>query len=246
MFRISSSTTKEDLLKFLSGIKHLEETQISCSGCNTTLHRTRKSILGSFTKTGLLFCSMVCRNDYYGISRVYRDVTCAECGTSFSKAEREMTGDNDFCSRSCAATFNNRLYPKREKTAVTHDTCDCGNEKLISSSTCKACHYKNLSLNSQSPEERAESNKKAVVSYRQRMKQRAIEYKGGKCVVCGYNRCIRSLQFHHLDPSEKDFNLAAVTRKWERVKPELDKCILVCANCHGEIHHGMHPEILSL
>ena len=75
--------------------------------------------------------------------------------------------------------------------------------------------------------------------YRIKMKQKAVEYKGGKCQVCGYNKCIQALQFHHLDPTHKDFSIAHVTRSWEGIKKEIDKCILVCGNCHVEIHNGL-------
>lgn len=70
------------------------------------------------------------------------------------------------------------------------------------------------------------------------LKIKAVEYKGGKCEKCSYNRCITALEFHHLDPNEKDFavsNFRAYTQ-WESLKKELDKCILVCSNCHREIH----------
>jgi 5-methylcytosine-specific restriction endonuclease McrA len=66
----------------------------------------------------------------------------------------------------------------------------------------------------------------------------SVQYKGGKCCICGYDKCYDALEFHHLDPSQKDFGLSSNghTRSWEKVKEELDKCILVCANCHREIH----------
>ena len=70
------------------------------------------------------------------------------------------------------------------------------------------------------------------------LKQKAIEYEGSWCKLCGYNRCNRSLHFHHLNAFEKDFNISASTN-WEKVKEELDKCILVCANCHAEIEAGL-------
>jgi predicted nucleic acid-binding Zn ribbon protein len=71
-------------------------------------------------------------------------------------------------------------------------------------------------------------------------KKKSIEYKGGKCVVCGYNKCSRSLDFHHLDPNEKDYNISRnKNKKFENMIPELDKCVLVCKNCHGEIHEGI-------
>jgi hypothetical protein len=68
-------------------------------------------------------------------------------------------------------------------------------------------------------------------------KKKAVEYKGGKCERCGYNKCIDALEFHHIDPSQKDKNFGNMKlRKWEDQKKELDKCICVCSNCHREIH----------
>ena len=67
-----------------------------------------------------------------------------------------------------------------------------------------------------------------------------IEYKGGKCVVCNYNKCQQALQFHHRDPNEKEFAVAnSGTLDIEKLKVEVDKCLLVCANCHVEIHSGL-------
>ena len=70
-------------------------------------------------------------------------------------------------------------------------------------------------------------------------KELLVEYKGGACERCGYNKCIAALEFHHLDPSTKEFGLTGNTYSLERQKAEADKCILVCANCHREIHNGV-------
>ena len=66
----------------------------------------------------------------------------------------------------------------------------------------------------------------------------AVQYKGGKCELCGYDRCIEAFEFHHLDSSKKDFGISekGYTRSWVRIKEELDKCQLLCANCHRETH----------
>jgi 5-methylcytosine-specific restriction endonuclease McrA len=76
---------------------------------------------------------------------------------------------------------------------------------------------------------------------RKKVQAMAIEYKGGKCQICGYDRCTRALEFHHLNPDEKEFSISrdGSTRSWERTKIELDKCILLCANCHREVEDGM-------
>ena len=81
----------------------------------------------------------------------------------------------------------------------------------------------------------------AVARRRKKLREKAVEYKGGKCIFCAYNRCQAALDFHHLDPKQKEFgvSLDGITRSWERIIKELDKCILVCSNCHREIHAGM-------
>lgn len=89
--------------------------------------------------------------------------------------------------------------------------------------------------------DRAEALKKAVIKRRFKVKQMAVEHAGGKCKLCGYNRDVSALEFHHLDSSQKDFAIGqkGYTRSWEKVRAEVDKCILVCANCHREIHSGI-------
>lgn len=49
------------------------------------------------------------------------------------------------------------------------------------------------------------SKSESVINWRKRTKIALVEYKGGKCCICGYNKCIEALEFHHLDPSQKDF-----------------------------------------
>ncbi len=77
---------------------------------------------------------------------------------------------------------------------------------------------------------------KQVIYWRKKAKVKLVEYKGGKCEECGYNKCIDALEFHHLNPNEKDFSIAGKSWSLERLKREADKCILVCSNCHKEIH----------
>lgn len=81
----------------------------------------------------------------------------------------------------------------------------------------------------------------AVAKRRKMLKLRAIEYKGGSCVCCGYDQHPGVLDFHHLDPALKEFSISGkgMTRSWGAIQKELDKCILVCANCHREIELGV-------
>lgn len=79
-----------------------------------------------------------------------------------------------------------------------------------------------------------------VVKHRRNKKRWAIEYKGGCCKVCGYDRCEAALVFHHRAEEDKEFSFAGSSgwcRSYERLKKELDKCDLLCANCHLELHY---------
>lgn len=83
-------------------------------------------------------------------------------------------------------------------------------------------------------------NNKKTLERQRTLKIEAIKLKGGKCQICGYGKCPASLDFHHLDPSKKSFSIGQFkTFNLEKLKIELDKCILVCRNCHGEIHSGI-------
>lgn len=81
----------------------------------------------------------------------------------------------------------------------------------------------------------------AVQRRRRELRHKAIAYKGGKCQRCGYDRCIEALEFHHLDSSRKEFGISSkgYTRSWREIREELEKCILLCANCHREVHAGL-------
>lgn len=96
----------------------------------------------------------------------------------------------------------------------------------------------------------------AVSKRRKEIRLKAINSRGGKCEKCGYDKCAEVLEFHHKNPSQKDFSVSRKghCRSWERVSKEIAKCDLLCANCHREIHaehkkvaasmrnHGMKSE----
>jgi hypothetical protein len=81
--------------------------------------------------------------------------------------------------------------------------------------------------------------KEQTVKRGRQLKLDCLDYKGGKCQKCGYNKCQASLEFHHRDPNEKDFPICqkyGCRKISDRIKRELDKCDLLCANCHREEH----------
>jgi hypothetical protein len=80
--------------------------------------------------------------------------------------------------------------------------------------------------------------KKNVGAWRKKTKALLVEYKGGKCEFCGYNKCLEALEFHHKDETTKEFAVSGSTKSLETQKREADKCYLLCANCHRELHAG--------
>ncbi len=80
-----------------------------------------------------------------------------------------------------------------------------------------------------------------VVRRRQRVKSILVEEAGGCCAICGYDRHVRVLQFHHLDPSLKRLSLSGqgVTYSIDTLRAEAQKCVLLCANCHVEVEAGI-------
>ncbi len=78
---------------------------------------------------------------------------------------------------------------------------------------------------------------------RRAIKNALIKLKGGKCERCGYNKCNRALEFHHLDPTQKDFGISKnLNKDFDILKQEISKCILVCSNCHAEIHNELYKQ----
>ncbi len=95
---------------------------------------------------------------------------------------------------------------------------NCGNGR-VSKSICKKCH-----------------NTNSISRFRDNKRQ-FVDYKGGKCQKCTYHKYLGALEFHHVNPKEKDPNWTRLKSfNLENAKKELDKCILLCSNCHKELH----------
>jgi DNA-binding transcriptional ArsR family regulator len=79
-----------------------------------------------------------------------------------------------------------------------------------------------------------------VAERRRKVKRILVAEAGGRCRMCGYDRCVAALQFHHVDPEGKSFALSdqGMTRGLERAREEARKCVLLCANCHAEVESG--------
>lgn len=89
-----------------------------------------------------------------------------------------------------------------------------------------------------------------VKTWRRNNKIRMVQSMGGCCQLCGYNKSFSALEFHHLNPEEKEIGLGSIRgnpQGWEKIVVELRKCMLVCSNCHKEIHEGISkiPEFFA-
>lgn len=110
---------------------------------------------------------------------------------------------------------------------------------------CKKCYKEYADIYRLNNRGRIKARRRAFL-IEQRMK--AIEYKGGKCIRCGYNsyKYLRVFQFHHIDPKEKEVIFSFASNTFETYKDELDKCVLLCANCHMAVHEGATYDLCEI
>ncbi len=149
---------------------------------------------------------------------------------------QEKTLNPKFCSKSCSVSFNNKLKPKRKPE---HKCKNC--EKPINAKKTY-CSEECVSEYKKNNKKQIKTNYQQLKEWRQRQKIKAVEYKGGKCQICDYNKSISTLCFHHTKPSEKLFSISPCDKSWNKIKLELDKCILLCQNCHREEHDKTTPK----
>lgn len=144
---------------------------------------------------------------------------------------------NMICKR-CGESF-------KANTVIDGIQHNLGNRKYcLECSPFKKHNTKKLYL-TEKDKIKAESNVKKVIAFRKRQISRAKEYLGNKCCICGYTKCTEALEFHHLDPKEKMFSISSNSnKKWETLLPEINKCVLLCANCHREVEYG-HTKFTS-
>lgn len=157
---------------------------------------------------------------------------CKKCGSFFGNrvvidGEQKNIGSRKYCL-SCSP-FDHHNTRQLHKSQVDRDVRRCGCGETDPSkfyghkkSICGKCHNE----------------------YTTRMgnekREKAIRIKGGRCSGCGYNRYFGSLDFHHLDPKQKDSKFRNLKGwSWKKIEQEIAKCVLLCANCHGEVHAGL-------
>ncbi len=157
---------------------------------------------------------------------------CIKCGSEFP---------NHIYKDGHRIVLNQRKYCFQCSPFKTHNTLKL--EAIKEKRYCIICE-KELDGNQEKYcSNRCKSKKFIPAIYKRKEKNRlmAFEYLGGKCSKCGLIGCVDIFSFHHNNPEKKDFQLSHVfTYSWEKIQKELDKCELLCGNCHMEIHHNIY------
>ncbi len=106
------------------------------------------------------------------------------------------------------------------ETHIEPRICSCGNTYENKGTKCWSCCTK-----------KSRTNKRVKL----------VSLLGNNCWMCGYDKCVEALEFHHVDPSKKSFGLSVreCQYSWEKIFEEVKKCVLLCANCHREFHSNM-------
>ena len=167
-------------------------------------------------------------------SRAGKTYWLCECLLCGNKKEIQTSHLTSGASKSCGCTKVNNfdtdnLFVGMEKKCVL-----CGSTFTVNTHTrqyCFNCSPKGV------------NSSEALKIKKRKLKQLLVKYKGGKCEQCGYDKCIGALHFHHRNPQEKDFNISQINLSdnnfsMDVVISEIDKCDLLCANCHAERHFG--------
>jgi hypothetical protein len=155
---------------------------------------------------------------------------CRRCQTSFPnrievEGRRRNISNRKYCL-SCSpwGLHNTRPIPLVEQQTDAQEL------------TCTICS-KSYEFNRKRGHTLTKCNSCSSNQRRFELKEKCVKYKGGMCQMCGYDKCMRALTFHHRDDSTKKFGISGVhCLKWETIRIELDKCDLLCANCHAERH----------
>lgn len=180
-----------------------------------------------------VFCSLECsfanRRFKDSIENGWQRGKCKDCQIEISKNESRC----DSCSLEFKKTKKFTSNEKCTKCGVQKDTNNTyRNSSGKWATVCRSC--------------KAISNR--LIS--KKLKQECVDYKGGKCQNCGYCKSISALDFHHLDPRQKDFTIGDRKSRVNSdvTKKELDKCVLLCSNCHREEHSRLasgEPSLLA-
>ena len=213
----------------------MAKVEVKCKSCNKKFLKSRAEL----KRYPVSYCSRKCQNKASIKRNQY--LICKKCGKEFSikpiiDGKKLSLGNRKYCLE--CSPLGSRNTRKLEKPKIPDrkvcPKCNKGkpaNEFYVRGrgdlySYCKECANKKVT---------AERKEKGIDS-----KKKLIAMKGGGCEVCGYNKNLAALCFHHKDPKTKSFSIDArmlISTKWNKILKEANKCMLLCANCHAETHN---------
>lgn len=150
-------------------------------------------------------------------------VQCVVCG----KIIESQKSTKKYCSNKCQNEARKNRIKKSPSKSIDRICLLCGKPFQIKnhSANLRQCCYDCM------PE--------GIQLTRGMFLAKVKQLRGGKCIKCGYSRCLKALEFHHLDPSKKDFTISNDNFKLASALEESKKCILLCSNCHRELHDNL-------
>lgn len=160
---------------------------------------------------------------------------CQQCG----KEMEAKKSTKKYCSQECRNAMRRMQYAEWREENPTKPVSEReykGNEKK-----CVICEQNFIPKNAAANMRQCcyECMPEGTQLTRGQFLAKIKEKRGGKCIRCGYDKCMSALEFHHLDPNQKDFTISNDKFKLQEVVKESKKCILICSNCHKEVHAGI-------
>lgn len=155
---------------------------------------------------------------------------CVICGKEFEA----IKSTKKYCSIDCQNVMRRQKYAERER--VSKDINYKGTEK-----TCLICGAKFYPKTAMAHQRTCcyTCMPDGIQLTRGMFLAKIKEAHGGKCIRCGYDKCLKALEFHHIDPNKKDFTISNDYFKLLDAVEESKKCILICSNCHKEFHDNL-------
>ena len=147
------------------------------------------------------------------------------------------------CSKSKIKSKGKNIDVDDELVNKINELYKCGNStykisKILGISKSTALKYVDKKIIRVKKKTKTKKDKLEYMKrWKRNLKKSLVEYKGSKCEMCGYDRCIEALEFHHSDPDKKDFSISTKIFGFEKMKKEVDKCLLLCSICHREKHY---------
>lgn len=210
----------------------IDNTKTNCLYCKIEMLKYPISQYKNGVKYSQRGCTLkYCSNKCFGLSRRKAKTTkkCIQCSQEFKIKNGYYI--QKFCSRSCVAKYNLKLPAIHTKRFI---------ENKVNNKYCLWCNIELKGLKKSYCSKICASNFSGSKIYITK-KVILVKLLGSKCQLCGYDKCIQSLVFHHKDPTTKKFNLSHGLQRSMPIEDlinEAKKCLLLCANCHFELHYN--------